>query len=124
MTMSAPNRSQTWINCIAVSINGKFIAGSLFWGRVCVWDASTGIIVAGPLDLIANAGGQLSNKYNSCEDKWEFVSSVVFSHDGRYLASGLSHGGIHIWEVACQQEGEIAAMRMLLQRHTEFISAL
>jgi len=106
-------------------MNGKFIAGGLPDNQVCVWDASTGMIVAGPLSLIANANTtQMGDGDSHDNGLGKFVSSVAFSHDGRYLASGLSHGGIHIWEVDCEREGDIESKRMLLQRHTTFISAL
>ena len=135
MTMSAPNRP--WIHCVAISMDGEFIAGGLPFGKICMWDASTGMVVAGPLNLADNSF-QHGQQYdaatasatemgddNRCEDKQKaFVSSVAFSHDGRYLAAGLGDGGIHTWEVACKQEAKIGAERVLKQWHTKFISAL
>lgn len=112
MAITLPARENASVCCVALSTNDQYMAAGLRDGTVCVWNASTGMAIGGPL------GG--------CEDRnWlNFVSAIAFLHDGQYLASGLSNGRIRIWDLTAMQELVIGVKRILLIGHTGHISAL
>lgn len=103
LTTSVP---QSRVVCVALSRDDKHIAAGMIGhgGSIYIWDASTGMVVSGPF--------RTRNK---------LISSVVFSYDGQYLASGLWNGEIGIWEV---KTGRAAIGGQKLTGHTDAVSSL
>ncbi|KAG8792612.1 hypothetical protein FRC12_005509 [Ceratobasidium sp. 428] len=71
---------------VCVSPDGRLVASGSHDNSVCIWDAYTGQIVAGP--LTGHTG---------------FVNSVSFSPDGARVASGSDDKTIRIWDVRTGQ---------------------
>ena len=65
--------------CLAVSKNGKWIAGGTLWSYVFVWDAET---------------------YETVWKHWEDIKAVDFSLDSTKLVSGSWNGTTTVWDVA------------------------
>jgi len=93
MAISVPNKAA--VVCVAWSWNDEYLAAGLYDGNVCVWNASTGTRISDPFA----AGGEIAPFWAHV-----FVSSIVFSHDGRCLALGLSDGQIRIWDLTTRTE--------------------
>ena len=68
--------------CLAVSKNGRWIAGGTLWGEVIVWDAET-------YELVWEHG----------KDYW-IIEAIDFSPDSTKLVSGSSNYIATIWDVA------------------------
>ena len=68
------------VHSIALSPDGQHIVSGLRNGTVCVWNAMTGEMVAGPF-----------------HGHSELVNSVAFSPDGQHIASGSDDQTIHVW---------------------------
>ena len=87
--------------CLAVSKNGKWIAGATYWGNVFVWDAET---------------------YQTVLELWEDsnIETVDFSSDSTRLVSGSRNRTATIWDVASgekirtlKHKQDIAAGRLI-----------
>lgn len=72
---------------IALSEDGKFLAGTTFDGRVNVWDTDT---------LTASDKGT-ADKVREYETKGSFGTSIDLSSDGTLTASGHTNGSVHIF---------------------------
>ena len=68
------------VHSIALSPDGQHIVSGLRNGTVCVWNAMTGEMVAGPF-----------------HGHSKLVNSVAFSPDGQHIASGSNDQTIHVW---------------------------
>ncbi len=68
------------VQSIALSPDGKRIAGGLYNGEVVIWDAQTG---HGTMVLKGHTG---------------YVNSVAFSGDGRIIVSGGDDKSVMVWE--------------------------
>ena len=66
---------------IALSSDGQRIISGLSNNTVCVWNATTGEIEAGPFDEL------------------DLVMSVAFLPDGQHIISGLYDGAISLWNI-------------------------
>ena len=84
--------------CLAVSKDGKWIAGGTFWGEVFVWDAET-----------------YETVWKHCED-YNNISAVDFSPDSTKLVSGSWNGPATIRDVA---RGE----KIRTLQHKEWVTA-
>ncbi|KAG8770711.1 hypothetical protein FRC12_004096 [Ceratobasidium sp. 428] len=84
---------------VSVSPDGSMVASGSSDNSVCIWDAHTGRIVAGPLT-----------------GHTKYVNSVAFSSDGARVASGSDDKTIRIWDVKTEQ---LAAGP--LERHADYI---
>jgi WD40 repeat protein len=69
------------VNSIAVSPDGMHIASGSEDGTICVWNATTGEMAAGP--FIGHT---------------DLVWSVAFSPDGQWIVSGSQDGTICVWD--------------------------
>ena len=90
---------QGWVECLAFSPDGRRVAlGSCLANgvepRLCVWEADTG------------------HEVFTREGHKDNVSAVVFSADGRWIASGSIDGTAKLWEAKTGQE------RRTLEGHT------
>lgn len=94
------------VTCVAWSGNNERIAASMVNGDLFVLNASTGTTIAGPFCI-------------GCD-----VSSIAFSHDGLYIASGLFGGGIRIWEAMTGKEVVGKRNSGALKKDKEPVSAL
>lgn len=99
------------VRAIAISPDGRMIAtgygrtipaatGFLSSGSVRIWDLDTG-------------GRELA-----LGGRWDSVTSVAFSSDGRMLAAGLSNSTARIWDLAGGREPKV------LGDHTDGVSAV
>ena len=113
----------SYINCLAVSQNGQFVASGSNDRTVKIWDLSTGKLLKtlqGHNFEINNVKFDPSSKYlmshNFAETKvWDIlngtelttvfqdsvfdISSVAFSPDGNLMAVGTFQGWIKIWNI-------------------------
>lgn len=81
-TSAAPrNGHNRIVESVAISPDGKYIVSGSQDVTVCLWDAHTGILVAGPLEG---------------HEAW--VRSVAFSPDGKRIASGSLDGTVLVWD--------------------------
>lgn len=76
---SGKNAGEIW--SIALSDDGKYLAGSTYDGLINVWDLSTP-------DL---------SKIRSYETKGIFGTSVALSPDGEFTASGHANGSVYLF---------------------------
>ena len=131
-TISAPDKED--VVCVAFSRDNGYIAAGLDNGSVCIWNALTGMRVCGPLDAHEDQLSAAELHVVPCdmdvddeeEERYSgvFVSSVVFSHDGRCLATGTSGGMIHIWDVSAGQESVVGSQKRTLKGHRGAVSSL
>jgi predicted NACHT family NTPase len=75
-----------WVNSVAFSPNGQFLASGSDDKTIKLWDVATG-------SLVRTLAGHSS-----------IVTSVAFSPDGQFLASGSWDTTIKLWEVASGRE--------------------
>ncbi|KAG8765438.1 hypothetical protein FRC12_007490 [Ceratobasidium sp. 428] len=87
---------------VSVSPDGRLVASGSGDNSVCIWDAHTGQIVAGPLT-----------------GHTRYVYSVAFSPDGARVASGSSDKTLRIWDT---KTGQLVAGP--LEGHTNFIRSV
>jgi WD40 repeat protein len=86
LVISAPGGP---VKSIAISPDGMCIASGSQDGTICVWNTTTGEIVAGPFT-----------------DHTGVVWSVAFSPDGKHVISGSEDGTICVWDATT---GEMVA---------------
>jgi WD40 repeat protein len=72
-----------WTRQLALSPDGRVLAGMTDVGSVALWDATTGRLLR-QLEEDAALGG---------------INALAFSPDGKTVAAGCSHGTIQVWEV-------------------------
>ncbi|KZP32870.1 WD40 repeat-like protein, partial [Athelia psychrophila] len=77
------------VNSVAFSLDGERVVSGSDDKTICIWDARTGKLVAGPLS-----------------EHSDRVSSVAFSPDGERIASGSIDKTIRIWDA---RTGELVA---------------
>ncbi|KAF9067617.1 hypothetical protein BDP27DRAFT_899473 [Rhodocollybia butyracea] len=70
------------VQCVAFSPKGDYIASGSWDRTVCVWDAHTGTVVAGP--------------FHGHEDR---VYCIAFSPNGEQIVSGSQDGTVWVWSV-------------------------
>jgi WD40 repeat protein len=73
---------QTRILCLAVSPDGKLLAGGCMEGGAQVWEADSG------------------KELRQLGEKNAFVSKLIFSPDGKRLATWAFQGPVRVWDVA------------------------
>ncbi|KAF7974289.1 hypothetical protein HWV62_12428 [Athelia sp. TMB] len=70
----------SWVLSVAFSSDGQRIVSGSNDQSVRVWDAETGVLIAGPFEGLADD-----------------VRSVAFSPDGQRMASGSKDGSVRVW---------------------------
>lgn len=89
-----------YVDAVAWSPNGQYIASGGWDGIVQVWDAQTGA------SIITYRGQS------------DVVSAVAWSPDGQYIASASWDGTVRVWNAFTGQ------LRTLYTNHTDIVSAL
>ena len=88
------------VRAIAISPDGRMIATG--YGRTI--PAATGFLSSGSVQIWDIAGGV---RELALGGRWDSVTSVAFSWDGRMLAAGLSNSTARIWELAGGREPKV-----------------
>jgi RNA polymerase sigma factor (sigma-70 family) len=83
--------SKDWIGNVAISTDGKIVAGSSQAHGVFLWDNRTGRT----LHVLDSGDGQEGKTY---------PGPITFSPDGKTVASGGTTGIIYLWDVATGKE--------------------
>ena len=99
-----------WVFSVAFSPDSKRIISASRFGDVCVWNANTGALVAGP--SLRHVEGALAVAFTPKD----FYSAV--SPDGRWIAARARDGSyriVHVWD---SKIGQVAAS---LEGHTDQI---
>ena len=89
-----------YVDTVAWSPNGQFIASGSWDGTVKVWDAHTGAIVT---------------IYKGHTD---VVSSLAWSPDGKYIASGSWDGTVRVWDAFT------GSLLSIYEGHADAVSAV
>ncbi|KAJ7592838.1 WD40-repeat-containing domain protein [Mycena floridula] len=89
------------IGSVGFSPDGKHVASSSYDCTICIWDAGTGDLLAGP-----------------CVGHTGWVNSVAFSPDGKWIVSGCDDKTVRVWDV---QTGNLIAGPF--QGHTDWVSS-
>jgi WD40 repeat protein len=130
---------QSPVYCVAVSPDGKSVAGGTRGGHVVCWDVDTGrpewsrhahedcgtgftqvlsiafspdgkTLASGGWDRAVRLWGASSGAPRRTLPHGNLVYAVAFSPDGKTLASGVHQpGAIHLWEVATGQSAGVLA---------------
>lgn len=102
------------VTCVAFSPDDFMIASSSVDGSVCIWDAkakTTTPKYAFQIDSIEHVDSSIAFR--------PALTSVIFSPDSHFVASGSSTGSIHIWDLSIE-----ALLEWELSGHTSWICSL
>ncbi|NCS42520.1 MAG: protein kinase [Microcystis aeruginosa BS11-05] len=87
------------VSSVAYSPDGRYLASGSSDDTIKIWEVATGKELR---TLTGHSSWVKELRTLTGHSGW--VQSVVYSHDGRYLASGSGHNTITIWEVATGKE--------------------
>ncbi|KAH7335857.1 WD40-repeat-containing domain protein [Rhizoctonia solani] len=74
-------QTEKGLNCYALSPNGAFIASGSSEGTVSIWDATNGMLIAGPT-----------------EPRGHSVFAIGISSNSKLVAAGYENGTVSIWD--------------------------
>ncbi|KAG8707514.1 hypothetical protein FRC11_007367, partial [Ceratobasidium sp. 423] len=110
------------IRSLQFSPDGNYIVSGSNDTTICVWNARSGMIFFGPIknrvDIKDRAGTTSMNQDNIGQDNW--VTSVAFSHDGDYIASGSDDSTVCVWDF--RRRGDAPLYR--LKGHVGYVTAV
>ncbi len=87
--------SESTINSLDISPDGKLLASGDDDRNVRLWDAANGRVVL----VLPGQAPSVTDTYHL-----GFVTSVAFSHDGRWLVSGALDNLVKLWDISEQTE--------------------
>ncbi|KAJ7208688.1 WD40-repeat-containing domain protein [Mycena pura] len=118
--VGAPMKGHTeWVRSVAFCPNGKYIASSANDNTVRIWDVVTGEAVGPPLTEHTNRAAPSNNVDFLVWGRSKTVDCVIFSPDGKHIATGSTNNMVHIWDVTTRE-----AVRAPLKGHTSRVLAL
>lgn len=97
------SRTNYYIDTMAFSPDGKFLATGGSWGPIILWDVAKGSlakVMGHDASEVGKGSGRLKGKSRSMSESESEVSSLAFSPDGKTLCSGgHENDKIILWDI-------------------------